>query len=239
MGTDWAIDTVTFRRHNLQLTWYNLGAMEEELSGLQQWLIDERVIPAGVTDERVVGAMRSVPRHMFVPAGYRESAYVDGALPIGNGQTISQPSLVGLMTQMLEIKPTDKVLEIGTGSGYQAAILAELAKEVYTIERIGRLAKQARQTLIKLGYDNVRVIEADGSKGYPKAAPYNAMLVTAAADKIPTPLEEQLADGGRILVPLKKGIFGQVLMLGERQDGEIEYHERQWVRFVPLIIDDA
>lgn len=196
-------------------------------------MVDEQVIPYGVHDAAVLKAMRRVPRHHFVPHEYSALAYMDGPLPIGHGQSISQPSLVAMMTEALAIKKTDKVLEVGTGSGYQAAILAELADKVMTIEIVEPLARQAERTLAELGYRNVHVRVGDGYKGWPEEAPFDAIMVTAAPDHVPPPLLDQLAIGGRLLLPV--GRFFQALELYRRTAAGYEHKTLTLVRFVPLM----
>ena len=168
-------------------------------------MIEEQIVARGIRDSRVLAAMRSVPRHELVPPALREVAYRDGPLPIGHDQTISQPYIVAYMTEAAQIEPGDKVLEIGTGSGYQAAILAELAREVYTIELIPELAATAKAALDKLGYTNVRTRTGDGYAGWREAAPFDAILVTAAPDHVPPALVEQLAVGARMIIPVGRG----------------------------------
>lgn len=197
-------------------------------------LVDNYVAPV-VSDKRVVEAVRKVPREKFVPQDQVDDAYADYPLPIGEGQTISQPSLVAQMTAALNPKPADKVLEIGTGSGYQAAILGELVDGVYTIERIESLAKSARSTLEELGYDNVYIKIGDGSQGWPENAPYNGIIVTAAAPSIPRPLIDQLREGGRLVIPIGETKIIQELQVGVKKDGELKIESRVPVRFVPLI----
>ena len=196
-------------------------------------LVEEYIIPGGVRDPAVLAAMRRVPRHRFVPSMYASFAYMDGPLPIGHGQTISQPSLVAKMTEALTLKKTDKVLEIGTGSGYQAAILAELAGTVLTIEIVEPLARQAELTLAELGYRNIRVRVGDGYLGWPEEAPFDAIIVTAAPDHIPQPLLDQLAVGGQLILPV--GRFFQTLELYHRTADGYERKTLSFVRFVPLV----
>ena len=196
-------------------------------------MVDQYIILRGTKDPAVIAAMRQVPRHRFVPSRYSAVAYTDGPLPIGHNQTISQPSLVASMTEELDLKKTDKVLEIGTGSGYQAAILAELAAKVLTIEILEPLARQAEQTLAELGYKNVRVRVGDGYQGWPEEAPFDAIIVTAAADHVPEPLLDQLAVGGRMIVPVGRAI--QTLELYRRTEEGIERKSLTLVRFVPLV----
>lgn len=196
-------------------------------------LVDQYVIPSGVKDPDVIATMRRVPRHRFVPAQYSIFAYIDGPLPIGHDQTISQPSLVANMTEALTLKKTDKVLEIGTGSGYQAAILAELATKVFTIEIVEPLARQAEQTLTELGYKNVRVRVGDGYQGWPEEAPFDAIIVTAAPEQVPQPLLDQLAVGGRLILPVGRDI--QTLDLYHRTAEGYQRKTLTLVRFVPLV----
>lgn len=196
-------------------------------------LVDQYVIPNGVKDPDVIATMRRVPRHRFVPAQYSIFAYIDGPLPIGHDQTISQPSLVANMTEALTLKKTDKVLEIGTGSGYQAAILAELATKVFTIEIVEPLARQAEQTLTELGYKNVRVRVGDGYQGWPEEAPFDAIIVTAAPEQVPQRLLDQLAVGGRLILPVGRDI--QTLDLYHRTAEGYQRKTLTLVRFVPLV----
>ena len=188
----------------------------------------------GITSDRILNAFRDVPRHLFVPQRQIPQAYRDGPLPIGLGQTISQPYIVALMTSVLRLEGEEKVLEIGTGSGYQAAILAELADEVHSIERHPSLAKSAAALLQKLGYQNVQVHQGDGTLGLPEQAPFQAIMVTAAGPEVPSPLLEQLAEGGRLVIP-EGARFGQVLRLYQRRGDEIKQEELTPVAFVPLI----
>lgn len=182
----------------------------------------------------MINAFLKVPRHKFVPAKYRRDAYLDVPLPIGEGQTISQPSLVAVMTQALELKGREKVLEVGTGSGFQAAILSHLAKKVYTIEIIGRLADKAAKTLKKLHCDNVHVEIGDGSVGLPEYVPYDAIIVTAAGNKVPQPLIDQLKVGGRIVIPVGDSLYGQQLKVGKKVGNTIKFIDIEPVAFVPL-----
>lgn len=198
-------------------------------------LIEDYIKPAGVTDRRVLHAVATVPRHTFVPRQFRKDAYRDIPLPIGNGQTISQPSLVALMTQYLELTGHETVLEIGTGSGYQAAILSLLAKKVYTIERITTLAKRALRILKKLTYSNVEVFAANGTLGLPEKAPFNGIIVTAGAPEIPQTLVDQLKEGGRIVIPVGRSQLDQQLVVGIKKKGKLMTRTVESVRFVPLI----
>ncbi|MCS6844894.1 MAG: protein-L-isoaspartate(D-aspartate) O-methyltransferase [Caldilineales bacterium] len=201
----------------------------------RRWMVEHQLREWGISDPRVLDAMGRVPRELFVPPEYRESAYYDGALPIGEGQTISQPYVVAHMTMMLELKGHEKVLEVGTGSGYQAAVLSLLAREVHTIERIPRLAERARQVLVdELKLTNVHFHIGDGSKGWPEAAPYDAILVTCASPTIPPPLIEQLAPGGRMVIPVgPRGL--QELVLVRKEDSKVSQEKRAPVAFVPMI----
>ena len=196
-------------------------------------MVKEQVAMRGVTDERVLRAMRKVPREQFVPEQMRGQSYSDGPLPIGYDQTISQPFVVAFMTEKLGLRPTDRVLEIGTGSGYQAAILAELAAKVYTIEIVEPLGKKAAQTLQRLGYKNVQVKIGDGYQGWPEHAPFDAVIVTCAPDHVPQPLVEQIKEGGRIIIPV--GPAGdQTLYLLEKKNGRLEQRNVLPVSFVPM-----
>lgn len=188
----------------------------------------------GIHDEHVLAAMARVPRHEFTPAAYRHQAYEDHPLPISEGQTISQPYIVALMLEALELRSEDRVLEVGTGSGYVTALLAELTADVSSVERHLTLADEARAKLDKLGYTNVKVIAGDGSQGFRESAPYNAIIVSAAAAQLPLALLEQLAEGGRMIIPLGPG-DSQQLQLIRMRDGQLEATWREGCRFVPLI----
>jgi protein-L-isoaspartate(D-aspartate) O-methyltransferase len=205
-----------------------------DYASLRESMVTEQIIARGIRDAGVIEAFRSVPRHDFMPAKYAGSAYEDHPVPIGEGQTISQPYMVALMTKCLALKSGEKVLEIGTGSGYQTAILAEIAKEVNSVERIGALAEAASAVLRKLGYDNVRIKTDDGTIGWKEHAPYDGIIVTAGAPQIPKSLLAQLSDGGRLVIPVG-GEFGQVLTLVERKGDAIEKRELCGCVFVPLI----
>jgi len=188
-----------------------------------------------LTDEKVLKAMSRVPRHKFVSEALGRHAYGDGPLPIGKGQTISQPYIVAIMTQEAKIEAGQKILEIGTGSGYQAAVLAELKARVFTIEIVPELAKEASQRLKSLGYESVTVREGDGWKGWPEEAPFDAIIVTAAAPRLPDKLVEQLAEGGRMVIPLKKPETGDEILTVVKKSGDtIEQKELMYVRFVPM-----
>ena len=196
-------------------------------------MVQEQLAARDIHDERVLAAMRKVPREEFVPGDAREFSYTDQPLPIGYGQTISQPFVVALMTEQLRPKATDRVLEIGTGSGYQAAVLAELVADVYSIEIVEPLAKRAEATLQRLGYKNVHVKSGDGYKGWPDAAPFDAIIVTCAPDHVPPPLAEQLKEAGRMVIPVG-GRFEQELYLLEKQNGQMHRRAVETVRFVPM-----
>ena len=206
--------------------------MEERFAKAREQMVEKQIKARGVRDRRVLEAMRKVPRHRFVKKEYWPEAYADEPLPIGYGQTISQPYIVAYMTEQLQLKGDEKVLEIGTGSGYQAAILAELAKDVYTIEIIPELAHHADSVLQSLGYQNVHVRVGDGYLGWPEAAPFDAIIVTAAPEQIPSPLLEQLKVGGRMIIPL--GDFYQDLVLVVKTEKGIRKERKIPVRFVPM-----
>jgi protein-L-isoaspartate(D-aspartate) O-methyltransferase len=196
-------------------------------------MVDEQLYKRDIRDPRVLEAMRSVPRHLFVPTEHRRFAYSDGPLPIGGGQTISQPYIVALMTQLLELTGDERVLEIGTGSGYQAAVLSHLAREVYSVERDPHLAEHADQVLKALVLDNVYTQVGDGTLGIPEHAPYDAILVTAAAPDVPQALLDQLAEGGRLIIPVG-GRLGQYLEKWQRQGAKYNRDVLVPVAFVPL-----
>jgi protein-L-isoaspartate(D-aspartate) O-methyltransferase len=195
-------------------------------------MVREQIEARGVSDARVLDAMRRVPRHEFVPEAWQDAAYADGALPIAEGQTISQPYIVAVMTELARLRPDSRVLEVGTGSGYQAAVLAEVAGEVYTIEILEGLAREAERTLQRLGYAAVRVRHGDGYRGWPEAAPFDAILVTAAPPRVPPPLLEQLVEGGRLIIPVGEGY--QELEIHTRTPQGFEVERVFPVRFVPM-----
>jgi len=201
---------------------------------LRRRMVEEQLAPRGIEDARVLGVFSKVERHRFVPEDFQGSAYADYPIPIGEGQTISQPFIVALMTQCLGVSPQDRILEVGTGSGYQAAILAELAKEVYTIERIASLAKRAEVKLSDLGYQNIKIKVDDGTLGWKENAPFNKIIITAASPRIPLPLTEQLAENGRLILPLGES-FSQVLTLVEKRGNRIESQKICGCVFVPLV----
>jgi protein-L-isoaspartate(D-aspartate) O-methyltransferase len=197
-------------------------------------MVEHQIAARGIRDQRILSAMKDVPRHLFVPPPYDKSAYADCPLPIGNGQTISQPYIVALMTELLALQSTDSVLEIGTGCGYQAAILAALVRQVTTIERIPKVAGLARANLAAVGSKNVEVIVGDGTLGYPLKAPYERIIITAATPSIPRPLIEQLAEGGRLVAPVGGREIQELIRL-IKKDGSINEEYHGGVRFVPLI----
>jgi protein-L-isoaspartate(D-aspartate) O-methyltransferase len=209
---------------------------EADFAKQRERMVIETIERRGITDEQVLRAMRAVPRHLFVPEEQQDYAYGDYPLPIGYGQTISQPYIVALMTDLLELKEGDKVLEIGTGSGYQAAVLAEIPDiEVYTIEIVPELAESARKRLESLGYTSAHCKQADGYYGWPEHAPFDAIIVTAAPDHIPGSLVDQLANGGRMVIPIGPPGGYQTLWKFTRQpDGELQAFNMGGVAFVPL-----
>ncbi len=197
-------------------------------------MVARQIRARGVGDPRVLEAMGRVPRHEFVPAILRHSAYGDFPLPIGHGQTISQPYIVAFMTEALRPAPTDRVLEIGTGSGYQAAVLAELVAQVYTIEIVAPLGERAREDLARLKYKNVQVRVGDGYEGWPEHAPFDAIIVTCSPEHVPKPLVEQLRDGGRMIIPVGDSRIGQELYLLEKRGNQVVKRAVLPVRFVPM-----
>ncbi len=213
--------------------WTKGGKPGNEISYaiLRRKMVDEQIVRRGVKDRAVLSAMRSVPRHEFVPEEYRLSAYEDRPLPIGEDQTISQPYIVALMTELLELEGEERILEVGTGSGYQAAVLAEIAREVYTIEILKKLADSAQERLDRLFYRNIHVRHGDAYPGWPEKAPFDGIIVTAAPRRIPQPLVDQLVDGGRLVVPM--GDFYQDLMVIMKKDG-LDQRRVIPVRFVPM-----
>lgn len=202
---------------------------------LRNKMVDEQLQARDIEEPKVLEALREVPRHEFVPANYRNWAYSDQALPIGEGQTISQPYIVAYMTQALQLEPQDRVLEIGTGSGYQAAILSLLSRQVYSIEIVESLGLAARERLKRLGYDNIAVHVGDGYNGWPSQAPFDAIMVTAGAEELPQPLMDQLAEDGRMIIPI--GPHGGVrqLTLVTKKKGKFKFDKLMPVRFVPFI----
>ncbi|MFC1476235.1 protein-L-isoaspartate(D-aspartate) O-methyltransferase [Candidatus Zixiibacteriota bacterium] len=208
------------------------GKSMDDYTARRARMVETQIERRGVADSAVLEAMRTVPRHRFVPEGYLAAAYADEPLPIGEGQTISQPYIVAYMTEVLELEPGDRVLEIGTGSGYQAAILAEIVDSVFTIEIVKPLAERAESTLTELGYTNTYVRCGDGYRGWPEHAPFQAIIVTAAPDHVPQPLVDQLALGGRLVIPV--GEFSQELLVIRRTEKGVLTDTTLGVRFVPM-----
>jgi protein-L-isoaspartate(D-aspartate) O-methyltransferase len=206
----------------------------QRLARERERMVEEQLAARGITDPRVLAAMGRVPRHLFVDEAFRDRAYGDYPLPIGEGQTISQPFMVARMTELLRLGGTEKVLEIGTGSGYQAAVLAELAARVCTVERLPRLAARARQILEGLGYTNVWVRTANGTLGWPDEAPFDRIVVTAGGPEVPPPLFAQLAEGGRMVMPVGDAA-SQVLKVIEKAGGEMRVSEDSGCVFVKLV----
>jgi len=204
----------------------------ERFARAREEMVDGQIAARGVRDEATLRAMKKVPRHLFVPEALAGQAYDDHPLPIGHGQTISQPYIVGFMTEALGLQGGERVLEVGTGSGYQAAVLAEIAERVFTIEIVAPLAEEARVRLKELGYGNVEVRAGDGYQGWPEAAPFDAIIVTAAAPRIPEPLRQQLRDGGRLILPV--GDEWQELVVVTRTGDAFEEKRVLPVRFVPM-----
>ena len=198
-------------------------------------MVEEQLIHRGIKDKKVLEAMSKIPRHLFVDESLRSRAYGDHPLPIGEEQTISQPYVVALMTEALELKPSDRVLEIGTGSGYQAAVLAEIVKEVYTIEIRKKHAEKAERLLEGLGYKNIKIKYADGYFGWAEYAPFDAVIVTASANHIPPPLIKQLKEGGRLVIPLGSTLYYQTLTLATKEQGQLDVEQMGSVAFVPMI----
>ena len=209
-------------------------ARSQNYRSLRNNMVSNQLAARDITDTVTLNAMRKVERHLFVPTLYRQYAYDDTALPIDFGQSISQPYIVATMTQLIKPKPTDRVLEVGTVSGYQAAVLAVLVKEVYTIEIIKELAEQSKKLLAKLGYKNVQVIIGDGYKGLKEKGPFDAIIVTAAAENIPDPLIAQLKEGGRMVIPVGAPGSLQTLLLIEKRKGKIKVKSVKQVLFVPF-----
>jgi protein-L-isoaspartate(D-aspartate) O-methyltransferase len=200
----------------------------------REMMVRVQIVDRGVKNEAVLNALRKVPRHLFVPEEYINAAYDDNPLPIGYGQTISQPYIVAFMTEVAEPDPSKTVLEIGTGSGYQAAILAEIVKKVYSVEIVPELALESAERLKKLGYKNIVIKYGDGYKGWKEFSPFDIVIVTAAAEQIPEPLIEQLAENGRLIIPIGAPNAVQELILLEKKKGKIEKSRLTFVRFVPF-----
>jgi len=201
---------------------------------LRKRMVEEQLMSRGINDQRVLDVFGKIERHKFMPKNLVSNAYADFPVPIGEGQTISQPYIVALMTECLSLTGQEKVLEIGTGSGYQTAILAELSKEVYSIERFENLAKNAEGILNELGYANIKIKVGDGTLGWPEAAPFDRIIITAASARIPLPLSEQLKDNGKLIMPLGES-FSQVLTLFEKKENRLEAMQICGCIFVPLV----
>jgi len=221
----------------LALTAFSCGGVsstadEAAFTRARETMVADQIASRGVRDARTLAAMRKVPRHLFVPRELQRDAYVDGPLPIGQGQTISQPYIVAFMTEALKLLGGETVLEVGTGSGYQAAVLAEIASRVYSIEIVTALADEARERLRRLGYERVSVRAGDGYAGWPEKAPFDAIMVTAAAPYVPEPLKTQLKDGGRLILPV--GDDEQELMVVTRRGEKFDESRVLGVRFVPM-----
>jgi len=208
---------------------------DDPYKSARERMVNLQIKARGVKNEFVLKAMSKVPRHLFVPKSHIDEAYDDGPVPIGYGQTISQPFIVAYMTEVIDPEKCKKVLEIGTGSGYQAAILAEIVDSVFTIEIITELYKEAKERLEKLGYKNIKVKNADGYYGWKEHAPFDAIVVTAAAEFVPPPLIEQLKDGGKMVIPVGSPFYTQNLVLIEKKEGKIYSKNLIPVRFVPFI----
>jgi protein-L-isoaspartate(D-aspartate) O-methyltransferase len=206
----------------------------DQFAAARQQMIERDLKGRDITNPAVLKAMEDVPRHRFVPSGMQDQAYADCPLPIGHGQTISQPYVVAFMTQMLEVRPDDKILEIGTGCGYQAAVLARLAQQVYTIEIVKPLADEARKLLTELGYKNIFIKAGDGFEGWSEHAPFNKIILTCAVEEIPPALIEQLKEGGRIIAPIGATYELQQLVIATKKAGTLTYRQVLPVRFVPM-----
>ena len=211
-----------------------MTASAQDYTAQRNRMVDRQIQRRGIEEEAVLRAMRTVPRHRFVPERYVQHAYEDRALPIGYGQTISQPYIVAYMTELIRPRPGQRILEIGTGSGYQAAILAQIVDSVFTIEIVSELADAVAERFVQLEYSTVTVRHADGYHGWSDHAPFDAIVVTAAAEHIPPPLIEQLKEGGRMIIPVGSPFFTQTLMLIEKKDGEVRTRNLIPVRFVPF-----
>jgi protein-L-isoaspartate(D-aspartate) O-methyltransferase len=210
-------------------------AAENDYTLKRQQMVEKDIRDRGLKDPVVLMVMRKVPRHLFIDESFRSRAYGDHPLPIGEGQTISQPYVVALMTEALRLKPGDRVLEVGTGSGYQAAVLAEIVKAVYTIEIRKALADKAAERLAALGYGNVKVKYGDGYFGWEEQAPFDAIIITAAANHVPPPLIKQLKEGGRLIVPLGSTVYFQTLTLATKRKGDLDVEQISPVAFVPMV----
>jgi protein-L-isoaspartate(D-aspartate) O-methyltransferase len=211
----------------------------DKYQSLRLGMVNDQIVKRGIRNPLTIKAMEKVPRHLFVPTEYMDRAYEDNPLPIGHDQTISQPFIVAYMTEIAKPAKWKKVLEIGTGSGYQAAVLAEIVDTVYTIEIIPELAKQATSRLTKMGYKNIVTKLGDGYKGWKEHAPYDIIMVTAADDHIPQPLIDQLAENGRLIMPIGSPSSAQQLVLATKKNGKIDKRKLAMVRFVPLLHGDT
>jgi protein-L-isoaspartate(D-aspartate) O-methyltransferase len=209
------------------------------LDNARKIMIENHLKLRGVKDPLVLRAMEEVPREMFLPPELAQLAYNDSPLPIGESQTISQPYIVAVMTEMLELKRDDRVLEVGTGSGYAAAVLSRIVDQVHTIERLPRLAEAARETLRRMGYDNIHVHLGDGSLGWPEHAPYDAIVVTAGSPDVPRSLRNQLAVGGRLVIPIGSGLVQDLVRIRRTGKADFERENLLGVRFVPLVGDEG
>jgi protein-L-isoaspartate(D-aspartate) O-methyltransferase len=207
---------------------------DDRFTAAREKMVTQQIISRGVADQPTLQAMRKVPRHLFVPKEYESEAYDDNPLPIGYGQTISQPYIVAYMTEVAKPNPSKTALEIGTGSGYQAAVLAQTVKSVYSIEIVPELAKESAERLKMLGYKNVTVKNGDGYKGWKEFSPFDIIIVTAAAEEIPQPLIDQLAENGRLVIPVGPPMAVQELILLVKKNGKIEKSRLTFVRFVPF-----
>ena len=207
--------------------------MRNDFSSLREKMVEVQIAGRGIKNAKVLDAMGKVPRHFFVPEELRDSAYADGPLPIGAGQTISQPYIVAYMTEILELRGAERVLEVGTGSGYQTAVLAEIVKDVFTIEVVATLSQRAQDVLKSLGYVNIQFEIGDGTRGWKDFAPYEAIMVTAAPGSVPKVLQEQLQVGGRMIIPI--GVDYQELVLVRREEKTFKETRLLPVRFVPLV----
>jgi protein-L-isoaspartate(D-aspartate) O-methyltransferase len=208
--------------------------LSERFESMRRAMVASQLRARGIRDERVLSTMEKVPRHIFVASPLQKAAYDDNPVPLGEGQTISQPFIVGYMLEALQVQPEDRVLEVGTGTGYQAALLGELAREVYTIERVPALHVTARDNLEQLGYSNVETVLSDGTRGLPERAPFDRIIVAAAAPDIPGPLFEQLAEGGRMVIPVGTAET-QDLLLVRKHNGLAITQRLEGCRFVPLV----
>lgn len=214
------------------------GDSETDFSKKRQQMVTRQLRGRDITAPQVLRAMSAVPRHLFVPSNIQDLAYHDSPLPIGHDQTISQPYIVALMSQLLSLERGDRILEVGTGSGYQAAVLAEMGAEVFTVEIVPELARRAEKLLDELSYDRVTVKAGDGYKGWPEHAPFDGIIVTCAPTTIPEPLKEQLAEGGRMVIPAGE-TYSQKLYLLTKKSGKIVQQKIIDVRFVPMVDDEG